>query len=257
MSTSLFHDTVFGPIKSRRLGISLGINLLPTNSKLCNYNCLYCECGWNPEHKQATVLPKAEEVNQLLRQKLASLKTENIRPDVMTFAGNGEPSLHPQFLEIVKNTIALRNEFFPTCRVAVLSNASRSGNSDVFKALQLVDDPILKFDAGSERIYQLINQPVKGLSLQKIFQNLEKFNGDFIMQSLFLRGEVNGVYFDNSAEPEFSAWLDAVKLLRPRKVMLYSLDRDTPHPDLIKLSKPELEDLAAHLQVLHIQTEVA
>jgi len=257
MSTSLFHETIFGPIKSRRLGISLGINLLPVESKLCNYNCLYCECGWNSEAGIKAVLPKASEVILLLRQKLQQLKNDGIRPDVMTFAGNGEPSLHPAFLDIVKDVRELRDEYFPQCRIAVLSNATRAGKDDIFEALQLVDDPILKFDAGTEKLYQLINQPVKGITIQKIIQNLKRFEGNFIMQSLFLRGQIGEIHFDNSADDQFNPWLEVVKELRPRKVMLYSLDRATPHPDLIKINKAELQFLAEKVNQFKIQTEVA
>lgn len=257
MSTSLFHETIFGPIKSRRLGISLGINLLPVDSKLCNYNCLYCECGWNPEPGTKTVLPKASEVLTLLRQKLHQLKLEQVHPDVLTFAGNGEPTLHPAFLEIMKGVKNLRDEFFPTCRIAVLSNATRAGKEDIFEALQLADDPILKFDAGTEKLYQLINQPVKGLSTQKIIQNLSRFQGNFIMQSLFLRGQIGGFTFDNSSDDQFVPWLEVAKELKPRKIMLYSLDRETPHPDLIKINKEDLQILAEKVNKAGIKTEVA
>lgn len=257
MSTSLFHETVFGPIKSRRLGISLGINLLPANTKYCNYNCIYCECGWNPDNGPKVILPKEEEVIHLLEEKLKSMKEEGITPDVMTFAGNGEPTLHPAFPSIMRKCKILRDSYFPACRIAVLSNATRCGRDEVREALLEADDAILKFDSSSEELYQLINQPAGNLTSEALFKNLAAFKGKFIMQSLFLKGTYKGVQFDNGTGIALQKWLEAVALLKPRKVMIYSLDRDTPHPDLIKTSKAELAEIALQVNALGIETSIA
>lgn len=257
MSTSLFHETIFGPIKSRRLGISLGINLLPANTKYCNYNCIYCECGWNPKEGPRVVLPTEKEVLGLLEGKLLSMQKDGITPDVMTFAGNGEPTLHPAFPSILKKCRILRDNYFPNCRIAVLSNATRCGRQEVREALMLADDPILKFDSASEELYQLINQPAGNLTTEDLFKNLQSFHGQFIMQSLFLKGTYHGIHFNNGTGEALNQWLHAVAELKPRKVMVYSLDRETPHPDLEKMPKNELEEIAAKVNLLGIETSIA
>jgi wyosine [tRNA(Phe)-imidazoG37] synthetase (radical SAM superfamily) len=257
MSTFLFHDTVFGPIKSRRLGISLGINLLPTNTKFCNYNCIYCECGWNPEAGPKVILPKEEEVIQLLEDKLISMQEEGVTPDVMTFAGNGEPTLHPAFPSIMRKSIILRDTYFPSCRIAVLSNATRAAKAEIREALLLADDPILKFDSASDELYQLINQPAGNLHSEELFNILSLFNGQFIMQSLFLKGTFKGKPFNNGEGFALSQWLDAVAALKPEKVMVYSLDRATPHDDLQKFTHDELAVIAKKVNELGIETSIA
>ncbi len=256
-TTFLFHDVIFGPVKSRRLGISLGINLSPTHTKWCNYNCLYCECGWNPVAGSKPVLPSKEEVIQKLRETLVLMQEKGEKPDVITFSGNGEPTMHPSFEWIVDEVINLRNSFCSGARIAVLSNASLLHKESVFRALQKVDDPILKLDSGGERMSRIINQPAYPFDLEKHLQEMEKFEGNFILQSIFLRGRYQEEMFDNTNEDELCRWMKHVKRLNPRKVMIYSLDRATPHPDLEKVSLEELERIAQKLRSEGFDVQVA
>jgi len=244
MSTILFNKIVFGPIKSRRLGISLGVNLLPVNAKFCTFDCIYCECGLLSKG-QTGKLPSREEVKAALHQKLSEMKSEEVEPDVITFAGNGEPTLHPDFDKIIDDTIVLRNSFFPKAKITVLSNATMLHNSVVFNALNKIDNNIQKLDSGIEKTMQLIdNPPNKNITVAKIVSSLKKFNGNFILQTMFLRGNVNGTPVDNTTEEELTAWIKAVKETNPKRVMIYSLDRETPLKTLQKVEREELERIA-------------
>ncbi|MDR1729327.1 MAG: radical SAM protein [Prevotellaceae bacterium] len=244
MSTILFDKIVFGPVKSRRLGISLGVNLLPVNVKLCTFDCIYCECGLLSKG-QTWKLPSRGEVKTALHQKLSEMKAEGVEPDVITFAGNGEPTLHPSFNKIIDDTIVLRNLFFPKAKISVLSNATMLHNSAVLEALNKVDNNIQKLDSGIESTMQLIdNPPNKNITVAKIVSSLKKFNGNFILQTMFLRGNVNGAPIDNTTEEEVTAWIKAVKETNPRQVMIYSLDREAPVKTLQKVEREELERIA-------------
>ncbi len=244
MSTILFDKIVFGPIKSRRLGISLGVNLLPINAKLCTFDCVYCECGLLSKGK-AGKLPSREEVKTALHQKLSEMKSEGVEPDVITFAGNGEPTLHPDFDKIIDDTIVLRNLFFPKAKISVLSNATMLHNSTVFNALNKVDNNIQKLDSAIEITMQLIDNPLnKNITVAKIVFSLKKFNGNFILQTMFLRGNVNGTPVDNTTAEELAAWIKAVKETNPKQIMIYSLDRESPFKTLQKVEREELDRIA-------------
>ena len=258
MSTILFNEIAFGPIHSRRLGISLGINLLPINGKRCSFDCIYCECGYNKDHESASPLPSRMEVRQALEEKLNQLKRESIFPDVFTFAGNGEPTMHPQFAEIIDDTIELRNKFFPNAKISVLSNAAQLGKAKVFEALKKVDNNILKLDGGKNETIKLINEPLpKDYSVEKQVKLLKKYNGDFILQTLFLRGTHNGKKIDNTTEEEVEAWLNAVKEIHPKEVMIYTIDRETPEKKLEKVSLSELEKIGEKVKSLGININIA
>ena len=249
MSTFLFDKTIFGPVISRRLGISLGINLLPNDSKLCSFDCIYCECGWNPEKGKApVVLPKREEVRSLLRQKLIEMAKESQMPDVITFAGNGEPTLHPDFDTIIEDTILLRNELSPKSKIAVLSNSTMLHKTRVVEALKKVDDNILKLDSGILETILLLNKPVGKFDLNKLIHHLKKFEGAFILQTMFLKGSFNGVRFDNTTDREIEQWINLVKKIRPQMVMIYSIARDTPAENLTGITLQKLEDIAGRLE---------
>lgn len=247
MATFLFDKIIFGPIKSRRLGISLGVNLLPVDQKLCSFDCVYCECGWNPkQRKEKPVMPTAELVKEKLEMQLQKMVADNELPDVITFAGNGEPTLHPQFKSVIKDTIALRDRYCPKAKVAVLSNSTRIEHDDVVEALKLVDDNIMKLDGGTEEIIRAIDQPVGKFDLSKTIKLLQRFNREMILQTLFMRGVYNGTSVDNTTTEEVNAWIECVKQINPRQVMIYSLDRDTPADNLIKVQKEELEKIASY-----------
>ena len=224
-------EVVFGPIHSRRFGDSLGINLLPTKGKLCNFDCIYCECGWNADGRSDTRLPSAAEVRSALEDKLAALMLEGRNVDSITFSGDGEPTLNPDFPRIVEDTVALRDIYFPGAVVTVLSNATRAGVPEVFDALRKVDNPVLKLDAPSDALVRVINRPAGAYSVGKVVSDLERFEGDFILQTMFLRS----AEFDSLSPEVLDGWMDIVRRLRPRKVMVYTLDRPAPQAGLEKI----------------------
>ncbi len=258
MGTFLFEQIIFGPVKSRRLGNSLGVNLLPVEKKYCDFNCIYCECGCSDEiDMQDTTLPEKEEVTRYLEKKLIDLKSRDDFIDAITFAGNGEPTLHTEFEEIINETIRLRNHYFPNARVAVLSNASNIGNTSVFRALNKVDQSILKLDAGTEKTCRLINRPAENYDFDEIIYNLKQFKGNLIIQSLFFRGYYKGHYIDNSQPKELERWLLLINEIKPRKVMIYTFARDTAVSELQKLSFDELKKIAEKVEQLNINTQIS
>ena len=255
--TSLFDNIIFGPIKSRRLGLSLGVNLLPIDAKLCNFNCIYCECGWNEEHNGKKRFNAREDVRQMLHDTLSKMVADGTPPDVITFAGNGEPTMHPNFEQIIDDTITLRNELCPTAKVSVLSNATQIGREDVVRALLKVDNNILKLDSAFDDTVQLINKPVGSYSVARTVELMKQFQGNMILQTMFLRGEYMGKRVDNTSPAEIQAWLEVVKEIAPKKVMVYSIDRDTPCQTLEKVSKEELSEIASLVEALGIECSVA
>jgi len=259
MATFLFDKTVFGPVKSRRLGISLGINLLPNDSKFCSFNCIYCECGWNPDQKNyKPVLPSRNFVYDSLQEKLVQMSACGELPDVITFAGNGEPTLHPEFSSIIHDTLQIRDRLAPEARVAVLSNSTMIHKKKIIEALKKIDDNILKLDSGIAETINILNKPVGYFSFENMVNNLIAFKGKLIIQTLFVRGEFNGVQIDNTTEYEVAAWLALLSQINPQKVMLYSIDRDTPANSLQKVSIEELISIAERVkEKLNLETEVS
>ena len=227
---------VFGPIHSRRLGSSLGINLLPERGKLCNFDCIYCECGWNADGRDDKRLPTAEELRETLRAKLATCREAGTPIDSITFSGDGEPTLNPEFPEMIDVTLALRDEFFPAAKVSVLSNATRIGREDVFRALRRVDNPILKLDAATADLARRINRPVGAYDPEEVVANLRRFEGDFVLQTMFLRCPD----FDSTAPENVEGWLRIVRELHPREVMVYTVDRETPMKGIGKVTPDEM-----------------
>jgi len=256
MSTFLFSELVFGPIFSRRLGQSLGINLLPTDYKYCNFNCIYCECGWTNNNNKIT-LPTKEQFAQILEEKLISLKKNNQKVDTITFAGNGEPTIHPKFDEIIDKTIELRDKYFPKSKVAVLSNATMLHKEKIVNSLKKTDLPILKLDSAFSKTAKLLNDPKQNYSIEKIAENFKKFNGNFIVQTMFLKGEYNNQHIDNTTDTEINAWLEILKKTKPKLVMLYTIARDTPAENLEKIPILELENIAKKVNNIGIETQVA
>ena len=250
----LFTDIIYGPIRSRRLGISLGVNLLPLHSKLCNFDCIYCECGWNEDNRAEKPRFNArEDIREALRTTLSKMAKEGQLPDVITFAGNGEPTIHPEFEAIIDDTIALRNEFAPKAKVSVLSNATQLHREGVRNALHKVDNAILKLDSAFTETAKLINKPQGDYSVERIVEQLKSFGGEFVLQTMFLRGEYNGALVDNTTESEIEAWLAVVEHLRPRSVMVYSIDRATPCQTLEKVGREELEKIADRVRALGVE----
>lgn len=239
-----FDEIVFGPIYSRRLGSSLGVNILPSEGKLCNFDCVYCECGWNRDGSVAgRRFPNLQEVESALKEKMLKAASEGISVDSITFSGNGEPTMNPNFAEIIDVTIRLRDEYFPDAKVSVLSNATLLGREKVAHALRKVDNPILKIDASSQSLVEKINKPVGVYNLAEVLENLRKFEGDFILQTMFLRSPE----FDTVASGALEAWIDIVRMLKPRQVMVYTIDRETPDKSLQKYT---VEEMTAMVQPL-------
>ena len=257
MSGFLFHDVIFGPVRSRRLGLSLGINLLPTHEKYCSFNCIYCECGWTPKNAdRIPELPPRELVRQYLEFRLKELIEEDHIPDALTFAGNGEPTMHPDFAGIVDDTLELRDQLMSGASVAILSNASMIHRPDVFNALLKLDQNIQKLDAGFERFFHLMNNPVLPVNFGDLIKNLQKFNGKVIIQSMFLRGSYQGTAIDNTNETEVNEWLRHIAFVRPSMMMIYPISRATPVHNLEKIAIFELEVIAAKVRELGIEARV-
>ena len=232
-------EIVFGPIHSRRLGSSLGINILPEKGKLCNFDCIYCECGWNRDGRGDTRIPSASDLRHALEAKLSCCAHEGIGIDSITFSGDGEPTLNPDFPEMVDITLELRDRYFPAARVSVLSNATMVHKDAVFEALRKVDSPILKIDAPTTELARLINRPAPGYKVKDVVEALKRFEGDFILQTMFLRSDS----FDSSAPEVLQGWMDIVRTLRPREVMVYTIDRATPQEGLSKFTAGEMQEL--------------
>ena len=256
--TALYSDIIFGPVHSRRLGLSLGVNLLPVASKLCSFDCIYCECGWNADHPGPRRFNRREEVRERLGEVLRRMVAAGTPPDVITFAGNGEPTLHPEFEAVIDDTIALRDALCPAAKVSVLSNATQLYRDDVRRALLKVDNNILKLDSAFDATVRRINLPQNpSYSVHDIAERMKAFGGRMILQTMFLRGTYDGEPVDNTAEREVAAWLALVADIRPGRVMVYSLDRDTPCPTLQRVPREELERIAARVEALGIPCSVA
>ena len=232
-------ETVFGPIFSRRLGSSLGINLLPEKGKICNFDCIYCECGWNRDGRNDTVLPTAEKVRTDLERMLVKLVAEKTTVDSITFSGDGEPTLNPEFPQIIDDTLRLRDQYYPAAKVSVLSNATRVHIPEVFAALCKVDNPIMKIDAPTNELVEKINMPAPGYDITRVIEALKQFKGNFVLQTCMLRG--NG--FDSSSPEVILPMMDIVRMLRPREWMVYTIDRATPMQGLEKFSPQEMKTL--------------
>lgn len=258
MATFLFEKIIFGPVISRRLGVSLGINLLPTGSKVCSFDCIYCECGRNPRKRAPqSKLPGREEVAARLEETLLKMGAEERLPDVITFAGNGEPTLHPHFAEIIGDTVALRDRYAPQARIAVLSNATRLHNEEVFRALLTIDDNIQKLDSAFEETIRKLDCPVGRFSLEDTVHQLEAFEGKVIIQTMFIRGSFQGEHIDNTTPEEVEAWLVLLRRIRPSLVMIYTIARDTPVETLEKVSLYKLRSIARQAEAAGMKVQVS
>lgn len=248
MSTVIYPSPIFGPVHSRRLGISLGINLLPEDGKLCTFDCVYCECGFNKDRRPKKTFPSREEVREALENKLKEMKSDGIEPDVLTFAGNGEPTIHPRFSYIVDDTCKLRDDYFPNAKISVLTNATQILKQDVFEALKKVDNNILKLDTVDTDYIRMVDRPTGHYDLDKLVSRMKEFKGKCIIQTMFMKGTVDGKDVDNTSDTFVLPWLDTVKQISPSKVMIYTIDRETPAHDLKKTAPEELNRILDLLQ---------
>ena len=247
MQTVLFHSTIFGPIHSRRLGSSLGINLMPDDGKICSFDCLYCEAGYNAQGKGSSGLPSREKVRIDLERKLASMQSDGHPLDVITFSGNGEPTLHPDFADIIDDTIALRDKYFPDVKISVLTNATRIGRPAVAEARRKVDNNIMKLDSAVEATVEALDRPNAGYSLEKTIEYLAGFGEQGIVQTMMCCGEHDGTIIDNTTDEEVEALIAAYRVIKPREIMLYTIDRPTPEINLKRVSKDKLDSIAARI----------
>ena len=241
MSTIIYPSPIFGPVHSRRLGISLGINLLPADGKVCSFDCIYCECGFNEDHRPTLPMPTREEVAKKLEEKLKEMKAEGQLPDVLTFAGNGEPTCHPHFAEIIDDTIRLRNQYCPEAKVSVLSNSTMIHRQQVHDALMKVDNNILKLDTVDPIYINKVDHPNGTYDVNLTIERLKAFKGHVIIQTMFMRGECKGESVDNTGEEYVAPWLEAVKDIKPQQVMIYTIDRETPTQGLLKATHEQLD----------------
>ena len=255
MATILFEDIVFGPIKSRRLGVSLGVNLAPRHGKVCNFDCVYCECGFNKDGKKDNRIPQKEGVVAALEDKLRNYTGEKI--DTITFSGNGEPTMHPNFGEIIDNTIRLRDTYASEAKISVLTNGSRIGREDVRNALLKIENAIIKIDSAFDATAILIDRPLYPYSIATIINDLKPFKGKFVLQTMFLRGVFDSHNIDNTVKKEIEAWYEVVKLTEPCEIMIYTIDRETPAENLQKVSVEEMEKIAAPLREKGIKVSIS
>ncbi len=255
--TVLYSSPIFGPVHSRRLGVSLGINLLPADGKCCSFDCIYCECGFNRDFVPRQKMPTREEVRQALEVQLRKMVAEGPTPDVFTFAGNGEPTLHPHFPEIIDDTLALRDRYFPNAKVSVLTNATQSLRQPVFDALCKVDNNICKLDTVSPDYIRLVDRPNGTYDVERIIERLKEFGDRCIIQTMFMQGEYEGKSVDNTGEAFVKPWLKTVGEIRPREVMIYTIDRETPAHGLRKVSPEVLDAIGARVEQLGLLCRVA
>ena len=255
MATILFEDIVFGPIKSRRLGTSLGINLAPRHGKVCNFDCIYCECGFNKDGKKDSRIPQREDVAAALENRLKNYTGEKI--DTITFSGNGEPTIHPYFSDIICDTLLLREKYAPDAKISVLTNGSRIDRKDIREALLKIENAIIKIDSAIDETARLIDRPLYPYSISKVLEKLTPFKGRFVLQTMFLRGVFEGVVIDNTTQHELEAWYNIIYKIEPREIMIYTIDRETPAENLQKVSVGEMERIAAPLRDRGIKVSIS
>lgn len=255
--TVIYPSPIFGPVHSRRLGVSLGINLLPADGKVCTFDCIYCECGFNADYRPKQPLPTREEVRSALEARLRDMQQNGPTPDVLTFAGNGEPTAHPCFPEIIEDTLALRDKYFPNAKVSVLSNSTFIHRPAVFEALNKIDNNILKLDTVDEEYIRVLDRPTGHYSIREIIEGMKAFKGNCIIQTMFLKGSYKGQDMDNTSDKFVLPWLEAVKEIAPRQVMIYTIDRETPDHDLQKATREELDRIAKRIRETSIPVSVS
>lgn len=255
--TVIYPSPIFGPVHSRRLGVSLGINLMPGDGKICTFDCVYCECGFNKDFRPRQPRPTREEVRQALESRLQDMQQNGPAPDVLTFAGNGEPTAHPHFPEIIDDTLALRDRYFPQAKVSVLSNSTFIHKPAVFDALNRIDNNILKLDTVDEEYIRALDRPAGHYSVSEIIEGMKSFKGRCIIQTMFLKGSYQGRDLDNTSDKYVLPWLEKVREIAPRQVMIYTIDRETPDHDLAKATHEELDRIAALVREAGIAVSVS
>lgn len=257
MSTIIYPAPIFGPVHSRRLGVSLGINLMPADGKVCTFDCVYCECGFNADFRPRQRRPTREEVREALEARLQDMQANGPAPDVLTFAGNGEPTAHPHFSEIIDDTLALRDRYFPKAKVSVLSNSTMLFRPEVVEALKRIDNNILKLDTVDPEYIRRVDRPTGAYDVNEIISRMKAFKGQLIIQTMFMKGTHDGLSVDNTTDRYVLPWLDAVRDIAPRQVMIYTIDRETPDRNLEKATPEELDRIAALVREAGMEVSVS
>ncbi len=258
MATFLFDEIIFGPVTSRRLGVSLGINLLPNDLKVCNFNCIYCECGWTDKNDLiSSKLHPRKEVRDALDRKLKMMKQNGEPMDVITYAGNGEPTIHQEFSGIIDDTILLRDKYFPESKIAVLTNATMLHKQSVCDALAKIEFNILKIDSAFQETCDFLNMPLGNYNVLKTVDKIMKFESDIVIQTMFVKGSYKGKYVDNTTDREIDAWLELIKKIKPSLLMIYTIARDTPVDELEKIDAAKLGEIADKVRHLGIEVQVS
>ena len=257
MSTIIYPAPIFGPVHSRRLGVSLGINLMPADGKVCTFDCVYCECGFNADFRPRQRRPTREEVREALEARLQDMQANGPAPDVLTFAGNGEPTAHPRFAGIIDDTLALRDRYFPKAKVSVLSNSTMLFRPEVVEALKRIDNNILKLDTVDPEYIRRVDRPTGAYDVNDIISRMKAFKGQLIIQTMFMKGTHDGLSVDNTTDRYVLPWLDAVRDIAPRQVMIYTIDRETPDRNLEKATPEELDRIAALVREAGMEVSVS
>lgn len=256
--TLIYPSPIYGPVHSRRLGLSLGVNLMPPDGKVCTFDCIYCECGFNADFRPKMPRPTAEEVRTALEQTLKEMEARGEQPDVITFAGNGEPTAHPDFLQIITDTIALRNQYCKEAKVSVLSNATMTSRESVRKALMMVDNNILKLDTVDADYIRLVDRPTQpSYDVERIIEQLKAFDGHMSVQTMFMQGSFMGQSVDNTSDRFVGPWLKALERIQPRDVMIYTVERETPAHNLSKATPQQLDAIAQRVRDLGLKCSVS
>ena len=255
--TVIYPSPIFGPVHSRRLGVSLGINLMPADGKVCTFDCIYCECGFNADFRPHLPRPTREEVREALEARLQQMQADGPAPDVLTFAGNGEPTIHPDFPAIIDDTRTLRDRYFPQARISVLSNATRILKPEVFEALKKVDNNILKLDTVDPEYIQRVDRPTGPYDLTALIAQMKAFDGKVIIQTMFMTGSMEGQDVDNTTDYYVEPWLQTIKEIAPAMVMIYTIDRETPDHDLAKATAAQLDRIAERVREAGISVSVS
>ena len=253
MSTVIYPSPIFGPVHSRRLGTSLGINLLPADGKVCTFDCIYCECGFNADHRPTQPMPTRQQVATALEERLQLMQQNGPTPDVLTFAGNGEPTANPAFPQIIDDTLRLRDRYFPHARVSVLSNATLTLRPEVHAALMRVDNNIQKLDTVSPLYINKVDRPTGHYDVEAIIERLKAFHGHVIIQTMFLHGPD----VSNTTDDYVNPWIQAVAEIAPQQVMIYTIDRETPDTSLSKATPQELDAIAEKVRTAGIDCQVS
>ena len=259
MSTIIYPSPIFGPVHSRRLGVSLGINLLPADGKVCTFDCIYCECGFNDDRRPHQKMPSREEVAQALEARLKDMQQNGPAPDVLTFAGNGEPTCNPAFPGIIDDTLRLRDRYFPKAKVSVLSNATLIHRPEIREALMRVDNNILKLDTVDCEYIAKVDRPSgEWYHVGEIVEAMKLFRGHVIIQTMFMTGTTaDGQDVDNTGDAFVTPWLQAVREIAPQQVMIYTIDRETPDLSLRKASHEQLDAIRDRVEQLGIPCQAS